>query len=111
MASELIQVTVKGQALINAVEKIANEPIIKKEYVDGKDVFNIGQTSATPYEQVIVVADGNRNIDPFAVYSEVAVMGHKWPEPEWIHAIGYGPQSVKKAVYEFAERLKAELAI
>jgi hypothetical protein len=109
MISELIYFGVKGQALIDAVEKVADEAVVEKKYVRGKDVFNIGQTSGTPYKQLIVTANSTRNINPFAVYTEVAVMAHRWPRPEWVQAIGFGPESVKAAIQDFAERLKAEL--
>lgn len=105
MASEtFFKVSISGQAIMDAVRSLAKEFISKKDWIDGKDVFMIGQRSDYPYEHLIVLADRKKTIDPATIYQEVTVEEYKWGGG--VFAIGYDQSAVINTVKEFAKKLK-----
>jgi hypothetical protein len=107
MAQDTIRKEVTGQQIIDAVKAVAQEPYVERDYVDGENVFVVGQQSGYPYEHLIVTADGSCNINPAKVYEAVTVMEHSWGG--MVFAIGYGRDDVINAVKDFAQKLRQQL--
>jgi len=107
MAS-VINVEFTGQQLIDAVLAVAdNKAVIRREHLDGQDVFVLGQISAYPYENLTVTADGNVQIVPTKQYHSFTVAEGDCGKE--VLAIGYGPEAVVAAIRNFSEGLQAQL--
>jgi len=109
MARETIHLRVKGQDLIDAVKKVADKPVVNKDYQDGHYLFVLGQTSKYPYKQLIVKVEGDDGVDPEKVYDQFSICEHEWDGDVFL--VGYGPKSVINAVQKFAMELQSELAV
>ena len=107
MASDTIKIRVRGSDIVQAVKNIASEFIETYDYIDGKDLFVVGQRSNYPYDHIEVTADGN-GIDPSCTYSSVKVAEGRWGGE--IYCIGYSDDAPIMAVKEFTAKLRLELA-
>lgn len=110
MAQDTIRKEVTGQQIIDAVKAIAGQGAhVERDYVDGENVFIVGQSSAYPYKQLIVLADGDQRINPAKTYGAVTVMEHKWGGI--IYPVGYNHEDVINAVKDFAQKLRQHFVV
>lgn len=99
--------TFTGQQIIDAVKAAAGDDYIEQNDYDDGPVVTVGQRSGYPYKHIIVRADGGDTIRADAEYSKVSVENHSWGGS--VYAVGYGQDSVIKAVVSFRDKLKEDI--
>lgn len=107
MAQETLKVTILGQSIIDAVQKIAKNPVIEKSVLDGATAYRLGQTSLWSCGHLAVTGNGESLIDPAKTYQSVTVAEHNWGG--MVYATPDNQKAADEAVRDFAKKLKAEL--
>jgi len=107
MASNTVNISFTGKQLIEAVQAVADEPVVKKDLLDDEDVFVLGQKSSYPYEQIAILIDGDNQVNPTKQYRSVTITEGEWPGLAF--AIGYGPEDVVDAVKAFSQAIETKL--
>ena len=108
IVQKTIHKQVTGSQIAKAVEKVAGQnAYVRRDCVDGEDVFIVGQRSHYPYEHLIVNAGGKHRIALHNTYDSVTVMEHDWGGV--VYATGYSHEAVIKAVEKFAQKLQTQL--
>ena len=110
MVSETIKMQVTGQNIIDAVKKVAIEPVVIHDNINGRDVFVAGQKSNFSYEHLGITVDDSGVIDPEKTYDQFKVTEQGWGR--WggmIYDTEHKHDAVIKAVKAFAESIRGEL--
>jgi hypothetical protein len=97
---------VSGENIINAGKELSGDNfMIKSEYIEGKEVFSIGQKSRHSSGSFIIQVDGGNWIDPEKQYKKISVEDFHW-DGVLIDSDG---QAVVGGVVDFSARLEKGL--
>lgn len=108
MVQDTINLRVKGQDIIDAVKKVAKDPVEERRYIDGRYVFVVGQVSHYPYKNLIVKVADEGGIDPEKIYDQIIVAKHSWGG--MVYIVAYGEDKILIAVKILSNSLRYELA-
>ena len=104
-----------GKEIIEAVERVTRAGNVWKErkVIGDKNLFNLGQRSAYPYEDLKIEVDSDEGlIDPEKKYTSLKVINFYWgadDRPVNYYPVDYDDELIIDTCRKFCDRLKKEL--
>lgn len=99
---------VSGQMIIDAVETITLRGLLRQKFVvNDVTSFSLSRSSKRPYEDLMILVDGDIKIDPQRLYSHI-VIAHL-PGADCVEDLDYGEDDVWKALWEYSDQLRDQL--